>query len=91
MHNDFRKSRQLDAALEMTFPASDPPAIGEPTGTEPPRRPVDRRTPRITKAQIEAAQGRRHRPQKQGGKPDPDAPREPVPNVKGKNRSRSST
>jgi len=94
MQNESRKSRQLDAALEMMFPASDPPAIGEPTGTEPPRRPVDRRTPQISKGQVDAAaapSGKVHRPAKQGGKPDPDAPREPVPNVKGKNRSRSST
>ena len=48
--------RKLDKAVEMTFPASDAPARGEPTGTEPPRRPADRKAPRITREQIEAAQ-----------------------------------
>ena len=93
MQIEAKKSRQLDEALEMTFPASDPTAVGDPTSTEPPRRPVDRRTPRISKAQVEAAaqKGRVHRSPEQGGKPDPNAPLEPVPNVKGKNRSRSST
>jgi hypothetical protein len=91
MKSNARKSRKLDDALVMTFPASDPPAIGEPTGTEPPRRPIERKAPLITGDQIEAALGKVHRSPKQGGKPDPNAPREPVPNVKGKNRSRSST
>jgi hypothetical protein len=39
----------------MTFPASDPPAHGKPTGTEPPKRPANRQAPAITKEQIEAA------------------------------------
>jgi hypothetical protein len=30
------KQRKLDRALEMTFPASDPVALGEPTGSEEP-------------------------------------------------------
>jgi len=35
----------LDEALDHTFPASDPIAVGMPTGTEPPRAPVDRKAP----------------------------------------------
>jgi hypothetical protein len=38
---------QLDLALAHTFPASDPVAVGHPTGTEPPSRPVDRWPPII--------------------------------------------
>jgi hypothetical protein len=39
------QSDRLDAALALTFPASDPPAVGKPTATEPPRRPQDRKPP----------------------------------------------
>jgi hypothetical protein len=39
---------QLDDALEQTFPASDPFAVGQTTSTEP-RRPADRRPPLIDK------------------------------------------
>jgi hypothetical protein len=38
--------RQLDEALEHTFPASDPVTIGEPTAHVP-DRPADRQTPLI--------------------------------------------
>jgi hypothetical protein len=38
--------RQLDDALEHTFPASDPVTIGEPTAHVP-DRPADRQTPLI--------------------------------------------
>jgi hypothetical protein len=34
------RERKLDQAIEMTFPASDPIAVGRPTSTEP--RPVNR-------------------------------------------------
>jgi hypothetical protein len=52
-----RKGREdkVDAAIDMTFPASDAPTPGPATGTEPPARPVDRKAPIITKEQIEAA------------------------------------
>jgi hypothetical protein len=40
-----RLDERLDEALTETFPASDPIAVGEPTGTERPRRPVDRTSP----------------------------------------------
>ena len=55
-HRKTRKDRKVDKAIDMTFPASDAPAHGNETGTEPPRRPVNRKAPRITKEQIEQAQ-----------------------------------
>jgi hypothetical protein len=51
-----RPKDKHDKAVDMTFPASDPAAHGKPTGIEPPRRPVDRRAPKITKEEIEQAQ-----------------------------------
>jgi hypothetical protein len=39
------QERELDDALEDTFPASDPVTIGQPTSDEAPRAPVGRRTP----------------------------------------------
>jgi hypothetical protein len=48
MHDE--QSRKLDDALDMTFPASDPVAIGQETGAEPARTPVDRHVPAITDA-----------------------------------------
>jgi hypothetical protein len=65
MRADNRKSRhgcrkktekKVDQAVDMTFPASDVPAAGKPTSTEPPTRPVDRKPPLITRDQIEQAQ-----------------------------------
>jgi hypothetical protein len=48
-HSEGRSGRTLDElldeALVQTFPASDPVAVGRPTGTEPPHRPPDRRSP----------------------------------------------
>ena len=56
------KERKIDKAVDMTFPASDAPAHGTATGTEPPGRPADREAPRVTKEQIEQAQrGAGHR------------------------------
>jgi hypothetical protein len=50
------KHRKLDdEAVEMTFPASDTPARGGATGTEPPRRPPDRQAPELSKEDIEEA------------------------------------
>jgi hypothetical protein len=56
-HRSGSKSgeEKLDASVDMTFPASDAPAPGRTTGTEPPARPTDRKAPIITKEQIEAA------------------------------------
>jgi hypothetical protein len=47
------KQRKHDRAVDMTFPASDPVAHGQPTGTEKPRRPADRHATLITREQIE--------------------------------------
>jgi hypothetical protein len=58
------KDEKVDRSLDMTFPASDAPAHGKPTGTEAPKRPTDRKAPRITKEQIE--QARRGQGHKQG-------------------------
>jgi hypothetical protein len=49
------RERRLDNAVEMTFPASDPVAPGHATGTEPPRRPADRRAPVVSQEEIERA------------------------------------
>jgi len=57
------KDADIDRSLDMTFPASDAPACGT-TGTEAPKRPVDRKAPRITKEQVE--QARRRERHKQG-------------------------
>jgi hypothetical protein len=64
MENREPKSDKLDEAVEKTFPASDPVSVGSPTGTEPPKRPVDRLPPVTTKEEIAAAQrgeGHAHR------------------------------
>jgi hypothetical protein len=57
----------------MTFPASDAPAPGKTTSTEPPRRPVHREAPVISKDDIEAArrgEGHKHNdPKEKKGKP----------------------
>jgi len=45
----------LDRALEMTFPASDPVALGQPTSTEAPGRPIDRQAPLISREDVERA------------------------------------
>jgi len=58
-----KRDSNLDKAVDMTFPASDPPATGSATSTEPAKRPVDRKPPVITREQVEAAQrdeGHRH-------------------------------
>jgi len=51
-----KKDKKIDKAGEMSFPASDVTAHGNPTSTEPPARPRDRKAPHITKEQIEQAQ-----------------------------------
>lgn len=50
------KEKKIDDAIKETFPASDPVAAGEATGTEPAKRPVDRKPPVISKEEIEQAQ-----------------------------------
>jgi hypothetical protein len=44
--------RQLDDALEHTFPASDPVSVGEPTSSKP-ERPLDRRPALIDKGLVD--------------------------------------
>jgi hypothetical protein len=44
--------QELDDALENTFPASDPVAVGDVTSDEP-ERPVNRRPARIDKALVD--------------------------------------
>ncbi len=69
-HREEKKDKALDKSVEMTFPASDPAALGGATGTEPPRRPVDRQAPRITKEQIEqASSSGDHRHREAGDEP----------------------
>jgi hypothetical protein len=41
----------LDEGLKQTFPASDPVSVGDFTGTEPPRRPIDRAVLDLTAVQ----------------------------------------
>jgi hypothetical protein len=53
--NAKNKQKKIDKALDMTFPASDPVASGKATGTEPPKRPVDRRAPIVSREEIERA------------------------------------
>jgi len=48
--------KKHDQAVDMTFPASDPVAPGNPTATEEPCRPTERKAPEITREQIELAQ-----------------------------------
>jgi hypothetical protein len=58
------QDKKLDKAIDKTFPASDPVTVGKPTGTEPAKRPIDRKPPVITKEQVEAAErgeGHAHR------------------------------
>ena len=50
-----RKDKKVDRAGDMSFPASDAPAHGRTTATEPPGRPVDRKAPVVTKDEIERA------------------------------------
>jgi hypothetical protein len=58
MSDEARRSRKLDEALANTFPASDPVAISPGTGTEPPRSPVDRKTPWNADFAVAEASGR---------------------------------
>jgi hypothetical protein len=55
MHDE--QSRKLDDALDKTFPASDPVAIGQETGTEPARASVNRPVPESSNA-VEEGQRR---------------------------------
>jgi hypothetical protein len=50
-----KQEKKIDKGEEMSFPASDPPAYGGATGTEPPVARKDRKAPKITRQQIEDA------------------------------------
>jgi hypothetical protein len=50
------QDKKLDEAVDQTFPASDPAAVGKATSTEPPKRPKDRKAPLTSKEEIEQAQ-----------------------------------
>jgi len=54
-HSQSSDGSGLDDAVDMTFPASDPIAPGHATGTEPSRRPANRKAPAISKEDIERA------------------------------------
>jgi hypothetical protein len=57
------KDNKVDKAGHMSFPASDAPAHGRATSTEPPARPADRKAPVMTKDEIERAkrgEGHKH-------------------------------
>ena len=47
------RERQLDEALEATFPASDPVTVGDETGDEPLPASKDRQTPPLDEALVE--------------------------------------
>jgi len=66
---DDAKQKKVDKSLDLTFPASDPPAAKEATGTEPPARPASRQAPLISKEQIEAAAGGKRRSQERRARP----------------------
>ena len=62
------KQKKVDKALDMTFPASDPPASRQSTGTEAPGRPRNRQAPVISKEEIEAAAGPDRRQRRREGR-----------------------
>lgn len=53
------RDERLDEALTETFPASDPVAAGDPTATETPSRPADRKAPLIDPEDVAAAARRK--------------------------------
>lgn|SRR5262245_42701065 len=61
------KQKKVDKALDMTFPASDPPASNQSTGTEAPGRPANRQAPVVSKEEIDAAAGAK-RPQRRAAR-----------------------
>ncbi len=50
------KDAKVDEAIKGSFPASDPPASGKATSTEPPARPVNRKASIIRREDVESAQ-----------------------------------
>jgi hypothetical protein len=66
MSVDPRRSVELDDALENTFPASDPVAISEGTGTEPARSPIDRQAPALHAEQSGSHRSESKEPERYG-------------------------
>jgi hypothetical protein len=59
--NGQPREAKIDEAIRETFPASDPIAAGDATGTEPPKRSADHKAPIISDDDIEQArQGKGH-------------------------------
>ncbi len=50
-----KEEKELDRAVEKTFPASDPIAPGHPTSTEPPGSDPHRQAPVLSHEEVEAA------------------------------------
>lgn len=50
-----KAEKKVDQGSSMSFPASDPPAVGGVTSTEPAGRPVGRKAVAPTREEIEAA------------------------------------
>lgn len=65
---------KLDRAVEMTFPASDPPLPGNPTGNEGASQPQGRQAPLISRDDIERARDEPKKSQSTDLAPGDDAP-----------------
>jgi hypothetical protein len=65
---------KLDRAVEMTFPASDPPLPGNPTGNEDASQPEGRHAPRISRDDVERARGEPKKSRSNDLAPSDDAP-----------------
>ena len=75
--NKKREEKALDRAIEQSFPASDPIPAKHITGTEPPGSDIDRKAPKITRQQVEAAANptgeppKKAEPKEESGLPHP--------------------
>jgi hypothetical protein len=65
---------KIDRAVEMTFPASDPPLPGNPTGNERATQPANRQAPLISRDDVERARGGAKAAPDQDMAPGDDAP-----------------
>jgi hypothetical protein len=65
---------KLDRAVEMTFPASDPPLPGNPTGNEGASQPEGRQAPLISRDDVERAREEPKKSQSTDLAPGDDAP-----------------
>jgi hypothetical protein len=62
------KQKKIDKSLDMTFPASDPPASNRSTATEAPARPASRQAPLVSKEDFDRAAGRPARGRRRPGR-----------------------